>query len=137
MSLLMLLSALLASAEEAMKAEEIKRIPAHNPEWTNSRESDPGTTDSVVPELQGIVVLCATEPQSAEFKKQWAAYVRHNYEPAMNIDAVIKDVLLRADAYRAKQRSGSKKFPKSTVQSNATTERVMHETAKAAIQNVR
>lgn len=136
MSFMMLLSTTAASGEETKKAAEIKRIPAHNPEWTNSGDSDPGTTDSVVPELQGIVVLCATEPKSDEFKKQWAAYVRHNYKPGMNLDAVIKDVLRRADAYRTHQRSGSKHLPTRSVQSNSATERLMQDIGLAAIRNI-
>jgi hypothetical protein len=137
MSALCALSVPAVSADEASKPAEIKRVPAHNPEWTNPKGSDPGTTDSVVPELQGIVVLCATKPQSAEFKKQWAAYVRRNYKPGMNIDAVINDVLRRADEYRAGKRAGSKGPATEVLQSPLHTKKMMHDTAKAVIQNMR
>jgi hypothetical protein len=137
MSLLFILAVTIANADESSKPAEIKRVPAHNPEWTNAKGSDPGTTESVIPEMQGIVVLCATEPQSAEFKKQWTAYVRGNYKPGMNIDTVIDDVLKRADAFRARQRKGTSSSPTRAVQPNSETKKMMHDTAKAAIQNVR
>jgi hypothetical protein len=137
MSLLISLAVADASADEAAKPTEMKRIPAHNPEWTDARGSDPGTTESVVPELQGIVVLCATQPQSVEFKKQWADYVRGTYKPGMNIDAVINDVIRRAGAYRARQRKGTISTPARAVKPNEETKKMMHDTAKAIIQNMR
>ena len=137
MSVLCAFTVATTNAQEASKPAEVKRVPAHNPEWTNVKSGDPGTTESVIPELQGIVVLCATEPQSAEFKKQWAAYVRGNYKPGMNIDTVIKDVLRRADEHKAKKRGGSKGPESKVLQSTKSTERMMHDTAKAVINNLR
>jgi len=137
MSLLCALAAMIANAEETSKPAEIKRIPAHNPEWTNSKGSDPGTTESVVPELQGIVVLCATEPQSAGFKKQWAAYVRGNYKSGMKIDAVIEDVLRRADAYRNRQHSSSQPATTRAAQSSDATRKMMHDTAMTTIKSLK
>jgi len=137
MSVLCALSVPVATADEVARPAEIKRVPTHNPEWTNPKGNDPGTAESVVPALQEIVVLCATEPQSAEFKKQWATYVRGNYKRGMNIDAVIEDVLRRADAHRAKKRKGSKGPATEVLQKPINTKKMMHDTAKAVIQNMR
>ena len=95
------------------------KIPPHTPEWTDHNESDPGIStvepasqplsgvasspetgiDSVVDELQGIVVLCATKPQSAEFDRAWAGYLQRHYKPGMNVDRLINDVLTRAETH--------------------------------------
>ena len=133
LSLLFLLFVTAASADDKKQATEMKRIPAHTPEWTNTKGSDPGTSDSAIPELAGIVVLCATEPDSAEFKNQWAAYVRKHYEPGMDIDAVIDDVLRQADAYRARHRNTSRSSAARAVQPNAQTRKNMQSTAKSVI----
>ena len=131
--LLFSLSITAHSADQAAKPIQIERVPAHTPEWTNLKDSDPGTTESVIPELQGVVVLCATEPESAEFQTQWAAYLRKNYKRDMDIHAVIDDVLERADAYRAKQRSDSKPSSIRAVQSNDITRKNMRSTATKVI----
>jgi hypothetical protein len=133
LSLLSLFFVAAASADDKKQATEMKRNPAHSPEWTNSKDSDPGTSDSAIPELSGIVVLCATKPDSAEFKDQWATYVRKHYEPGMDIDAVIDDVLRQADAYRARHRNKSRSSAAKTIQPNAETRKNMHSTANAVI----
>lgn len=137
MSPLILLSPALAGEDQAAKPAEVQRVPAHNPEWVNPRSSDPGTSDSVQTDLQKIIVLCATEPQSAEFRKQWAAYVRENYKSGMDIDAVIGDVIRQADAYRARLRRASANAPARIVQPKSDTRKMMHDTAKAIIQNIK
>jgi hypothetical protein len=137
MSLLILIPSAMAGEDEAVKPAETRRVPAHNPEWTNPKGSDPGTSDSVSTDLQKIIVLCATEPQSAEFRKQWSAYVRRNYVPGTDIDAIIADVIKRADAYRTKQRPRSGNAPARAVQPNEKTEKMMHDTAKAIIRNMK
>ena len=73
---------------------EPKKIPSHQPEWTDHNDSDPGVSaqkriskssklavksksvpvDSVQPELSKIVVLCASE-QEEQFEKEWSQYV--------------------------------------------------------------
>ncbi len=119
-------------AQERAKQTEIKRIPAHTPEWTDLNSGDPGITESVVPELGSIVVLCATKPDSKEFKKAWQSWLSTNYRAGMNVDAVIADVLGRADKHRlqAGKKARSKK-------NSTKISRSMHDTAKAMISNVR
>ena len=60
--------ALLFAAGFVVATESIK--PAHISAGEN-------TTESVVPELSEIVVLCATEKEE-KFKKEWGKYVAHN-----------------------------------------------------------
>lgn len=96
-------------------------------------DTKPSTIDSVVDELAGIVVLCATQPQSAEFKNAWTTWVRQHHQPCMDIDAVIHDVLKRASAYNGTQRGSAttRKKPKAS-----TTKKMMHDTAMAVIRKM-
>jgi len=55
----------------------------------------------VADDLQRIVVLCATEPRSAEFDRSWRQYLEEYYEPDLDVDGLIEEVLLRAEAYVA------------------------------------
>jgi hypothetical protein len=95
------------------------KIPAHTREWTDHNESDPGTTEdsppalrlredpapepvptgSVAEDLQKIVVLCATRPQTAEFDRAWTAYLEKHYEPGLNVNRLIEEILARAESY--------------------------------------
>jgi hypothetical protein len=94
------------------------KIPAHTPEWTDNNQSDPGMAegrqssrrlrgvpspesgvDSVAYDLQKIVVLCATKPQSAEFDQAWALYLKKHYKPGMNVDGLINEIQSRAKTY--------------------------------------
>ena len=119
-------------AQERAKQTEVERVPAHTPEWTNLNSGDPGTTDSAVPELASIVVLCATKPDSNEFKKAWKNWLASNYRRGMDVDATIADVLQRADKHRLQ--SGKKARGKKNT---TKISRLMHDTAKAVISNVR
>ena len=136
---LLLLLPVFAAAQtqslEESKPAAVERVPAHTPEWTNPNTGDPGTTDSTVPELQRIVVLCATAPQSAEFEGQWTAYVRKHYKPGMNVDAVIDGVMQRAAAYRA-EKSRRARIGKPAV-SDTATRRLMHDAAMLSVRNMK
>ena len=96
-------------------------------------DTEPVAIDSVVDDLSGIVVLCATQPQSAEFKNAWTTWVRQHHQPGMDIDAVINDVLTRASAYNSTQRSSTTKRKKSKAE---TTKKMMHDTAMAVIRKI-
>ena len=90
--------------------------------------------DSVAEDLQRIVVLCATEPESEAFKTAWVSYVRTHRVTERNLDALIDDVIQRAQAYRA-ERSNSRTNRALLI--ITTTKTMMHDTAKAAINNIR
>ena len=113
----------------------ITDIFAQNNDRTDVRasETDAVAVDSVVDYLDGIVVLCATQPQSVEFKNAWTTWVHQHHQPGMDIDAVINDVLTRARAYNATQGSRTITQKKSRV---TTTEKMMHDTAMAVIHKI-
>ena len=96
-------------------------------------DTDAQAIDSVVDDLQGIVVLCATQPKSVTFKNAWTTWVRQHYQPGMDIDAVISDVLKRASAYNSTQRSSTTTPKKSKADA---TEKMMHDTAMAVIRKI-
>jgi hypothetical protein len=118
-------------AQDRANKTDVKPVPAHTPEWTNPDASDPGTTDSVVDELGTIVVLCATEPDSGQFRKAWKNWLASNYRPGMEVDAIISDVIRRADEHRNK--TGKKKR---SSQSSKKIVKNMHDTARNAINNI-
>lgn len=62
--------------------------------FTDFNESDPGTA-----ELQHVVVLCATRPDSAEFDAAWTAWVKAN--PEADLDKAIRIVISRAGTMRS------------------------------------
>lgn len=89
--------------------------PKHMPEWTDHNENDPGVTqvkkanlsiaqpvepvDSAIPELAGIVVLCARE-EKEKFEKEWGKYVKHHKLEGRELQKTIQEVSDKA----AKQR---------------------------------
>ena len=63
----------------------------------------PATSDSVIPELGSIVVLCATE-QEKKFKEEWSKYVSHNDLKGRELQKTIKQVSNEAELYRAREK---------------------------------
>ena len=63
----------------------------------------PSTTESVVPELASIVVLCATE-QEEKFKEEWAAYVKQNKLEGAELKKAIRKISNEAELYRAREK---------------------------------
>lgn len=124
------------------------RAPAHTPEFSHPTTGDPGTTDvrqleiqravpadSVTEDLQRIVVLCATQPQSQTFETEWASYVRAHYRRGVDVDALIDNVLQRARAHRADAGESRRSAASIEVDSSATRRR-MHDTAMAVIRKI-
>jgi hypothetical protein len=133
---IVLLSVALAApgfAQDELKKPDSRRVPAHTPEWTNPGNGDPGTRDSVAEDLQKIVVLCATsDPGSPAITREWKKWLQQHAPDGKDLTATIEEVLRRADAHRT--RSG--KEPLSRM-SRQKVQRVLHDTAKAVIQNTR
>ena len=121
-----------AGAQERAQPAEVKRIPKHTPEWTNPSTGDPGTTDGAAADLQQVVVLCATRPESKAFRQAWQQWLVDHYESGMNVDATIADVLRRADAYR-QQNGGKARASKKAKKIS----RSMHDAAMSVIRNMR
>ena len=81
-------ASLLVAAAQAAPAQ-------HSPEFTDHNDEDPGA----IPELSEIVVLCATEPGSADFDQAWTRWVAAN--PQADIDKTVADVIGRATTMRS------------------------------------
>ncbi len=121
------------ASPEARKAAP--RPPAHKPEWTNPSTGDPGRS-SVADDLQKIVVLCAADHESAEFKRAWSAYVtRHRLEGA-KLERTIQRVVDEAFRHRQSfgQSSGNSRLSPAW---KSGASKSMHETSKAVIHNVK
>lgn len=58
-------------------------------------------------EVGDLAVLCATQCESTEFDERWAAWVADNFQPGMDLDGVIEDLLKRADRYRWSRHSST------------------------------
>jgi hypothetical protein len=141
--LAVLLLPVLATAQtdtiSARKAQQSPQQPAHTPEWTNPNDSDPGVSESTAPDLQRIVVLCATKPNSAEFGREWQSYIQRHYRRGMDVDVLIDDVLKRADAHR-KSLAGNRNNPATRslrAQDTTNTRKAMHDAAMASIRNMK
>lgn len=74
---------------------------AHTPEWTDRVQGDPGAADSVAEDLQKVVVLCATQPDSYDFNRAWTDYLKSHQVMEGEIAPLIKDVLDRAGKYQS------------------------------------
>jgi hypothetical protein len=108
--------------------QDKKKPPPKTPEWTNHNDSDPGVTilqdkarltarpadgaiDSVADDLQGIVVLCAKAPESAQYRETWLDFVRRGQVAPPDLDRVIFSVINDAEAYRGNHRIGRSETP--------------------------
>ena len=120
-------------ADEPKKPES--KPPTHTPEWTNPTPGDPGVR-STMDELQKIVVLCATDHSSAEFKRAWTAYVRKHELQGKALDRQIQKVV--NEAFRHRQQFGQSQQKQRTRTGNWKSEasKSMHDTAKAIIQKI-
>ena len=56
---------------------------------------------SAIPELAGIVVLCATDAQSSQFKRDWGAYVGANNLKGLDLERTVTYVIDEARVQRA------------------------------------
>ena len=126
MGILGCLATTLVAAEQAGSAQ-VRRIAPERAEAV--------PVDSVAKDLQRIVVLCATEPRSEEFKTEWARYIEAHSVTEDELDALVDDVLERAEAYRAERSPRSRR--NRALASSRTTRTLMHDTAKAIINNLR
>jgi hypothetical protein len=98
-----------------------------------SKEPKPVHIDSVIPELQGIVVLCATEPDSAEFNDQWRNFTRRHKIRKNDLGPLIFRVINEAEAYRGNERLNRGETPDDSRDRRAKIYRKMHDTAMAVI----
>lgn len=80
-------------------AEPEPKTPRHNPEWTDHNASDPGVA-SVADDLQKIVVLCARDHNSPEFKRAWAAYVSKHKLKGSALESTRRKVVNEAFQHR-------------------------------------
>ncbi len=136
---LLLLVCVLSVANADELAEDKSRpepkIPAHTPEWTNPTTGDPGV-DSVAEDLQKIVVLCATDHSSAEFKRAWAAYVRKHELKGAELESTQRRVA--NEAFQHRQQFGqSKGERKDMIEWKKAAEKSMHDVAMSSIRNMK
>ena len=132
---------LFATASVAQQSElRVRGVVAPAPEPTEpnrvgriqGQQAQP--VESVIPELQGIVVLCATEPASKAFETAWAAYVEEHEVAADDLDELIADVLRRAQAHRARMATPPR--VNRIAVNPETTRKLMHDTAMAIIRKI-
>jgi len=98
-----------------------------------SKEPKTVHIDSVVDDLQGIVVLCATEPDSTEFMGQWRDYIRLHKIGKADLGPLIFRVVNDAEAYRGNRRLNRGETPDASRDRRAKIYRSMHDTAMAVI----
>ncbi len=101
-----------------------------------SKEAEPAHIDAAVDDLQGVVVLCATEPDSTEFKKQWRDYVRRHKISKTELGFLIFRVINDAEAYRGNLRLNRSEAPNASRDRREKIYRSMHDTAMAVIRKM-
>jgi hypothetical protein len=119
-------------AQDRAKKTEVRRDPANTTEQIDQNPSKSRATDSAAADLQAVVVLCATNPNSKDLAPATKKWLQSNPHAAMDLDAAIADIMRRADEYREK--IGKKKR---SAESAAEVEKIMRGKAKAAINNIR
>jgi len=120
---------------DSVERKTSPRPPAHNPEWTDLNSGDPGR-DSVSSDLQKIVVLCAKDHESPEFKRAWSAYVRKNKLTGARLDQTIQRVV--NEAFRHRQEFGQSQGNRQLAPAwKSEASRSMHDTSKATIRNTK
>ncbi len=124
-------------------ADETKP-PKHNPEWTNPTTGDPGQkvekpravpVESVASELQGIVVLCAKDPESPEFRRAWSGYVVKHGLSGDKLQSTIQKVV--NEAFKHRQEYGQQQGTRMrSANWKDETSKAMHDTAMAVIRKI-
>lgn len=123
----LLISALFTAASVAAQAPPTTTGP---PPLKVRGNVDP--TGGLSPDLQKIVILCATDPESAELKRDWATYLHERYEDGMNVDAMIEDLITRADEYRRTTHTATGKL-RMTASEKRTLRRELKSTARTVV----
>jgi hypothetical protein len=104
--------------------DERQKIPAHSKEWTDHNSSDPGVK-STMDELASIVVLCAADHQSDEFKQAWSAYVNKHKPDRAEVSRLISEVLAGAQKRKPEVERSKNWKGEATI--------IMHETSSARL----
>jgi len=137
----------------AALAEQQSKPAKHSPEWTSPNESDPGVTgvkkaasmrvagepqatESVVPELAKIVVLCAQEEEEEKFKEEWGKYVNKHDLKGTELESTINEVSDRAEIYREEELA-LKKDDEESKAWKAERRRIMNEVVEKALNPAR
>ena len=107
------------------------------PATITAREAKPVPIDSVIPELAGIVVLCATDSGSTEFEDQWRTYVRRHGVDEAELGHLIFRVINDAEAYRGNRRLNRGESPDAARDRRAKTYRRMQDAALNEIRRKR
>lgn len=119
----------------------------HTPEWTDHKPGDPGITghdtpselatkpgiqpvESVVPELERIVVLCAHDLKKTEFDKAWSEYVAAHKLKGKELNQTIRMVISKAVEQR-NQTAGLFANEEETKAWRKSRRQQMHQAAKA------
>jgi len=100
--------------------------------------AQPATSPEMIAgDLQKIVVLCATGQYSPELDQAWHAYLKLHYRPGEDIDGMIHDISRRAQAWRDAMYQQPAPGESRQLGTVSNVMKKLHETAKAAIQNMR
>ena len=118
--------ALLFAAGSVVATEQVKPV---------SISATENTTESVVPELSKIVVLCATEDEK-KFEKEWGKYVAHNDLKGAKLQETITWVSDEAaiQRHRNKRKDGDESNDEAW---KAERQRMMSEIAERAMNPLR
>lgn len=102
-----------------------------------SSSSEDTAIDSVIPELQGIVVLCATKPDFSQFKTAWINYLKKNRVNRSELGSLIFQVINDAEAYRGNHDMRLRESPDEARDRRKRTYAMMRDTAESVARKSR
>jgi len=108
--------------------EEQKENLAHSKEWTDHNSSDPGA-ESAIDDLASLVVLCAADHQSDEFKRAWSAYLQKHNPDRDEVSRLTNEVLAGAEKLKS-ETARSKNWKGEAIM-------IMHEASSARFRKAR
>jgi hypothetical protein len=116
-----------ASPGWADEEEQIENL-THSKEWTDHNSSDPGAK-SAMDDLANLVVLCAADHQSDEFKRAWSAYLQKHNPDRDEVSRLTNEVLTGAEK-RKSEAERSKNWKGEAIM-------IMHEASSARFRKAR
>ncbi len=89
-------------------------------------------TQGASQDMQKLVAMCARDPESQLFDREWAKYLQEYYRDGMNVDGLIEDVIQRADDLRMNSHENRGKLTM-TAAEKRKIRRNMKSTAQAVV----
>lgn len=127
----------LLAAGTAGAAQDSGLDAAAQGDVVRSGSNEDTAIDSVIPELQGIVVLCAKQPDSSQFRTAWINYLKSNRVKRSELGGLIFQVINDAEAYGGNHNMRRRESPYEARDRRKRTYDMMRDTAESVTRKTR